>query len=97
MNYKIIGKYWYTPPFPGLDPAAHVILGMPNVGICVVAIASGPKKDNWKAYIGYVPYGDDDAEAINHAEQLVARNGAKVEKSVACAYFPRLDPERFVF
>lgn len=94
-KYKVLGSVWYTPPFPGLDPLQHVISNKPSISIVVVAIASGPDRDGWKAYIGWVPFDSQAEDGQNEAEQLVASNGAKMSKEVAFAHFPSLDPERY--
>lgn len=79
MTYKILASDWYT------DQLGHTI--------GVVAIASGPSKENWKAYIAVV-------SGINEKfdEQLIAQSGGKLlPASVACAHFPSLPPEGFVY
>lgn len=81
MSYEVIGSDWYTP----MQPAGQV---------GVVAISSGPAKDNWKAYIGVILNGGT-TEEID--QQFIAANGAKLPKNIACAYFPDLDPERFIY
>ena len=91
MNYKILNSYWYTPTFPGADPLLHVMANLPNIAVVFVAIESHENK--WKCYMGWVPYGDDFDE--KRLEQMVAQNGAKVDKAVACAHFPSFDPEGF--
>lgn len=57
-----------------------------------VAIKSGPDLDKWKCYAG-IGFGGD--QSID--EQMIAGQGAKVTKAVACAHFPALDPDKFVY
>lgn len=88
MQRTILNSVWYTPPMPG----ATILDGPPPQCIGVVAIASGPEKYSWKAYIGF---GFGDNEQID--AQLIARNGVKITKEVACAHFPELSPDNFIF
>lgn len=79
MKYEILASDWYT-------TGRGELIG-------VVAIASGPAKENWKAYIG-IGQGVD--EAVD--EQQSAGNGSKVvPASIAAAHFPSLDPDKFVY
>lgn len=95
MNYKILKSYWYTPTFPGLDPLEHVVAHLPTIAVIFVAIETSEKK--WKSYMGWHPVGPEATEeGEKSVEQLIARNGAKVSKEVACAHFPGLDPEGWI-
>lgn len=95
MNYKILADYWYTPTSPGADPATHVMMNLPNLAVIFVAIETG--QGLWKCYMGWFPITDANASERIKGQQLIAQNGAKVEKVVACAHFPNLDPEKFTY
>lgn len=56
-----------------------------------VAIKSGPDGNNWKCYAGIGFGADEETDAL-----MIAGQGAKVSREVACAHFPELDPEKFV-
>lgn len=88
-KYKIIDSYWYTPPFPGSDPVQTVMGNLPTLAIIFVAVDIGNGK--WKCYMNWSPVSDDLKDT--DAEQLVARNGAKVTIPVALAHFPKLSSE----
>lgn len=90
MKYTIVDTDWYTPPAPGLDPLSHTQLNMPSYCIGVVAIISGPGKYDWKAYIGFGMGISKKADS-----QSIASNGIRLDKEVACAYFPHLNPKNF--
>lgn len=79
MTYDILDATWYTP-----------MTTMAVIG--VVAIASGPNKENWKAYIGYGNGADERQD-----EQQIAAQGAKLSKEAACGHFPNLPPEEFIY
>jgi hypothetical protein len=90
MSYKILASDWFTPPLVGILYDALTGISE-NLCIGVVAIETGT--GDWKAYIGYGTTGDQKRD-----EQSIAANGSKlVPKSIACAHFPSLDPERFVY
>jgi hypothetical protein len=57
-----------------------------------VAIKSGPDLDKWKCYAGIGFGGDEQRDAM-----MIAGQGAKVTKEVACAHFPAQDPDKFVY
>lgn len=81
-GYKILYSDWYSPN--------------PRQCIGVVAIDSSPPGSTsvatWKCYIGIGDGFDQQGD-----EQRIARRGQKVEKAVACAYFPQLDPDKFTY
>lgn len=90
MNrYKILNHSTYTPPAPGTE------LWMSEASspwyIVVVAIATG-LRGRWKAYIGFA-----NTVGVEEGAQQVAANGVKISKEVACAHFPQLPPEGFVY
>lgn len=60
-----------------------------SVGI--VAINSGRNMTQWKAYIGVSQNTDELADAL-----YIARHGARLTRSEACAFFPELDPALFI-
>lgn len=60
-----------------------------NIGAVAVDVGRG----NWKAYLGVVASGQDEEQD----KDWIASGGAKLGKAVACAFFPKLDPERFVY
>lgn len=99
MEYNVVGSEWYTPPAPGFDALTHVVYGAPNIVIVAVAIISHEESKSWKCYIGWHFYEESlsDSEYEKKIEQKIAASGAKVEKEVACAMFPSMDPERFVY
>lgn len=79
-KYQIKGSIWFTPQIP------------PAMIVGAVAIARDHDADEWKAYIGLAGGKD---EAMD--EQFVAGFGAKItDKTIAEAFFPQLDIERFV-
>lgn len=86
MQRTILGATWYAPPMP----AVTILDGPPPHVIGVVAIQNADPEKTWKARIGY---GLGDEESID--QQLIAKNGARLSKEVACAYFPDLDPHKF--
>jgi hypothetical protein len=88
-RYKILGTYWHTPTFEGLDPVESMLIGGSPPSVCVVAIQSGPEGKHWKAYLAIV----NSKLPVKVSEQNTAACGCKVEKRIACAYFPDLNPE----
>lgn len=87
---KILNSDWFTPPLVGTlyDALTGISSGL-SIGI--VAIETNQGK-TWKAYIGYGITGDQEKD-----EQIIALNGAKISKELACATFPKLNPKTFVF
>lgn len=88
-HYNVLNSTTYTPPSPGTE------IWLPEAAspwyIMVVAIATG-MRGKWKAYIGFA-----NKETQEDGEQQVASNGVKISKEVACAHFPELPPEGFVY
>lgn len=93
---KVVDSYWYTPTAPGFDPLMHGLLELSNVAIAFVAVETG-RENTWKCYIGWAPYVLSDDAANAKMEDRIADSGAKVQKEVACAHFPQLDPTKFVY
>ena len=92
MNYRVLGSVWYTPPLPGFDAIDMLATGAPAINVGIVAIASGSDGKRWKCYLGLA---SGDGGRLDD-EQVVATNGVKVSKDVACAHFPQLSPEEFI-
>lgn len=84
MRHTVLSSVWYDPPMP----VKTVLDGKPPHCIGVVAISNAD--GTWHARIGY---GFGDEQSIS--EDLVVSKGSKVEKEVACAYFPHLNPKKF--
>lgn len=101
VGYKVLDAYWYTPTFPGADPVLHVAAGLPTIAVVFVAIATRTEEDDealgWKCYMGWLPVTEQVNNNHAKAEQLIASQGAKVAKAVACAHFPGLSPDKFVY
>lgn len=78
MTYDVIASDWLS---------TNVAGGMP-VQMGIVAIRQHHSNNKWKSYIGVV-FGKDEESDM----QLVASQGAKLPKAVACAWFPQLNPD----
>jgi hypothetical protein len=88
MKYEILGGVWYTPPI--VDIVTDAKVGGAPLCVGVVAIKT---HGGWKCYLGFG--GKDVPEELD--AQFIAGNGVKVSKEVACAHFPNLKPEEFIF
>ena len=56
----------------------------------VLAVAVPGVVEDWAVYIGAVPGENHDME-----ESLVAREGCKARKALACLLFPQFDPSKY--